>query len=99
MDDQSQQQIENLVYQEAARFLDLLITPELECNMTEIAPLEVFAPTMHFPEIGLRITRLWAVALGKQSCFVVEAHPGRPGRLPRPRLNWQEVCQSDVAIM
>ncbi len=72
MDDHPKQEVENLVYQCAAHYLEVTITPELERSMTEIAPPEAFASTMYFPEISLRVTRLWAVAMGEHTCLVIQ---------------------------
>jgi predicted nucleotidyltransferase len=58
--------------QEAATFLQELLNEETACHLIEIRPVERYAPTLHFPEIPLRITRLWVVEIDDKSCFVLQ---------------------------
>lgn len=57
---------------EAAAFLEVALTEDVACHFIEIHPLEHYAPMLHFPEIQLRLTRLWVVELADKTCFVVQ---------------------------
>jgi hypothetical protein len=57
---------------EAAAFLEVALNEDVACSFIEIQPLEHYAPMLHFPEIQLRLTRLWVVELAGKTCFVVQ---------------------------
>ncbi len=57
---------------EAATYLDVVLTEDTGCHFIEIQPVEHYAPMLHFPEIPLRVTRLWVVELAGKSCFVIQ---------------------------
>ena len=57
---------------EAAAFLGVALTEEVECSFIEMHPVEHYAALMHFPQDQERVTRLWVVELAGKTCFVAQ---------------------------
>ena len=58
---------------EAAAFLGVALTEEVECSFIEMHPVEHYAALMHFPLDQGRLTRLWVVELAGKTCFVAQS--------------------------
>lgn len=56
---------------EAAAFLEVILTEEVICRFIEIQPFERYVVGL-FPELHLQVTRLWAVELAGKTCFVIQ---------------------------